>query len=539
MQPVNAPQLTPPDKLTSAQLLALAIPLLAGAYLLLTSTVTLHETVWKYDVKRLLQLALLPLVLILTSLHAELRRAFAQQIRRIPPWMAATLLVLFALGVLSASVNSASVMSLAYSLAEVFLPSLLIITALCVAACRSVAGRHFDQLAMLAIALLGLAVGMQELLGVLAAWGSGLEFHPRVALLHFSWPRFYNQLQSWTLPALAALTLVFPGKPSVRLLAFAAIGLHWYVILATGGRGTALAVVISLAAVVIVFARVRRVLLAYHLGGLLLGGILYGLVLWGNQQLVADQSSAQPGSRAEMTEPAQIPPENPRAATATGAASKSGYFTQSITGDRMLSSSGRTDLWKDSLKDVSRHPLLGIGPMNYACTGPVYRAAHPHNFALQLLGEWGVPAFLLTVAVGLFLVLKLIRTLRTATGDWSAVTTFLTASAFAAALHAGLSGVMVMPASQVCGVLMAGWLLGSIPLVANGKKSANIKLSTTTAVLLSGLLMAAALGVYASKEATVSSIRLQQTEKMDRLIPRFWQNGKVCRLYHTAAPEQS
>ncbi len=537
MQPANTPLSPPATRLSSAQLLALAIPLLAGAYLLLTSTVTLHETVWKYDVKRLLELGLLPLVLLLISLHAELRNAFAQQIRRIPRWMGAALLVLFALGVLSAVVNSPSAMSLAYSLAEVFLLSLLIISALCVAACRAVAGRHFDQLAMLAVALLGLAVGMQELLGVLAAWGSGLEFHPRVALLHFSWPRFYNQLQSWTLPALAALTLVFPGKPSVRLLAFAAIGLHWYVILATGGRGTALAVVISLAAVVILFARVRRVLLTYHLGGLLLGGILYGLVLWGNQQLVADQPSAQPASRAEMTEPAQIPLENPRAATAPGAASKSGYFMQSITGDRMLSSSGRTDLWKDSLKDARRHPLLGIGPMNYACTGPVYRAAHPHNFPLQLLGEWGVPAFLLTAVLGVFLALKLIGTLRSAAGDWTAVSIFLAAGAIAAALHAGLSGVMVMPASQVCGILLSGWLLGSIPVAANDESPAGKKPWKAIAVLLGGLVLAAALGVFAGKEAAVSSIRLQQTQKMDRLIPRFWQNGKVCRLYHEAVPE--
>ncbi len=43
-------------------LVALTIPLLIGSYLLITSTVTITLDYWSYDIKRLLQLVLLPII---------------------------------------------------------------------------------------------------------------------------------------------------------------------------------------------------------------------------------------------------------------------------------------------------------------------------------------------------------------------------------------------------------------------------------------------------------------------------------------------
>ena len=117
------------------------VALLLGAYLLLTSTLTLSETQWPYDVKRILQLGVLPLVFMAVLLNRSLRLEFRRQLWRIPIWLKVALGMLFCLGVLSSAYNSQSAMSLLYSLAEVSLLSLLILAVLCVAAYRRAAGR--------------------------------------------------------------------------------------------------------------------------------------------------------------------------------------------------------------------------------------------------------------------------------------------------------------------------------------------------------------------------------------------------------------
>ncbi len=49
----------------------------------------------------------------------------------------------------------------------------------------------------------------------------------------------------------------------------------------------------------------------------------------------------------------------------------------------------REFLWTRAVSDAATHPILGIGPMHFAYS---YNdiAAHPHNFWLQLAGEWGL-----------------------------------------------------------------------------------------------------------------------------------------------------
>jgi hypothetical protein len=74
--------------------LALGVAVLLGSYLLLTSTVTLHETMWKFDVKRVLELCLFPLIFAAVLCSPMLRRAFREQLDRIPRWVVAVLLVL-------------------------------------------------------------------------------------------------------------------------------------------------------------------------------------------------------------------------------------------------------------------------------------------------------------------------------------------------------------------------------------------------------------------------------------------------------------
>jgi len=501
-----------------------------GACLLLTSTVKINESLWPYDVKRLLELALLTLLFLVVLLNSTLRAGFGQQIKRLPAWIGAAISVFFFLGVLSSIDNARSAASASYSLADVALYGLLVLGVFSIAACRKIAGRNFDQAVILLLSLLAVAVGLQELLGVIAAWNSGVEFNPEIALLHFSYPRFYNQVQTWSIPVITALPLIFPGKPLNRILCVAALGLEWYVMLATGGRGSIASVTTAILLAILILPGIRSTLAVYSAAGLVTGVMIYGLVLMGHHHLRLAPPAVSVQSHKAVTAAGQKPAEMEKRHIIRDGGDEARRFSEPLTGSRLWTFSGRIPLWRDSLRDAVSHPLLGTGPMNYACTGPLNRSAHPHNFLLQIAGEWGIPALLILLAalargwIGLWRYLS-------AGGEANGVETllagFLATSLLAASLHACLSGVLVMPASQIAGLLVCGWLLGLLP----GPSPDRRKQMSTVVLLASGLAMGITLLAFARQELAVAELHWQQTAILDRGIPRLWQNGKVCGLY--------
>jgi len=517
-----------------ARSLAIITGILLGTYLLLTSTLRLHDALWPYDVKRFLELSLLPAVFSVVLVNGPLRSAFQQLTERMPVVLKIALFLFLCLGVVSSAYNGRSAMSVLYSLADVALLYLLVLALLCVAACRQAGGRVFDQTAAVLLALVALAVGLQELAGVFAAWSAGREFNPDIALLHYSYPRFYNQVQTWSIPVIASLPLIFPGKPLARILCLAALVLEWYVVMATGARGTLAAVVMAVSAAALLLPEIRKPLVSYTLVGLLGGLLVYGMVLFGHQNLSQHDvaGTIAPGPQAQ----AVSPPGKPGAEAAGGRTVQNvgGNFAEPLTGERIWTFSGRLMLWRDALSDAGSHPLLGIGPMNYACTGPVYRSAHPHSFPLQIAAEWGTPALLLMLTVAAYCWIRLFLQLRKPeqpSGTDHRLAGILATALLAASFHACLSGVLVMPASQVAGVLVCGWLLGLMPAPASPGKNQ----MASTALLISGLAVSAVFLTFARHELAVSATRLEQTQILDRGIPRLWQNGKVCRLYREAA----
>jgi hypothetical protein len=87
------------DQSSSARILALGFAVLLGSYLLVTSTVSLSDTFWLYDVKRFLQICLLPMIFATVLFNRTLRGGFLAQYENIPPWMRAALALLIGLGV--------------------------------------------------------------------------------------------------------------------------------------------------------------------------------------------------------------------------------------------------------------------------------------------------------------------------------------------------------------------------------------------------------------------------------------------------------
>ena len=77
-----------------------------------------------------------------------LRKSFFVQLSRLPRWVSLGMLGFLGLGVISSLYNAHSWRALAYSLADVYLLAMIFVLALVVAACRSLAGTRFYQLAI-------------------------------------------------------------------------------------------------------------------------------------------------------------------------------------------------------------------------------------------------------------------------------------------------------------------------------------------------------------------------------------------------------
>ena len=516
--------------------LALACGALPGLFLLITSTTHLVEGEFVYDVKRMLQLGLMLVLFLAAALNPGLRNAFALQLGRISTWVKALLGLIIVLGIMSSAVNATSTMHLAYSLLEVALLSMLVLAALVIAACRAVAGEVFDQVAITLLALIAIAVGIQELLGVAAALANDLEFFFRISLMHYSWPRFYNQVQAWTLPVLAALPLIWSRSRSELLrstwfqafVCLNALALYWYIILMTGGRGVALSLLASFVICLLVFPATRRPTLRWHLPGLVLGVVLFFAII-GVQDRAAhvDSTQAAPAS-TEPSKPLRANPDD----WFENDEDESKFSRQSMAGRLTFESSGRIHTWRSAMREIVDRPVLGIGPMNIACTGPDSRWAHPHNFAIQFTQEWGIPALLALIAVLSATFLHLFRVLRRRSigpMEDSTLASLLAIGLLTAAAYSFLSGVMVMPASQVAGMLVGGWLMGKIPAESIPKSAVTAR--TAVACVMLGTLACATVVSFSLVEAGQRAYRQAFIPVVAQGAPRYWQEGKLCSYF--------
>lgn len=186
-------------------------------------------------------------------------------------------------------------------------------------------------------------------------------------------------------------------------------------------------------------------------------------------------------------------------------------------------------MWSETIKDTRDNPVLGIGPMNYVCTGSK-RIGHPHNFALQLSAEWGLPVALASLVIFGFLFLRITSCIRNRVfGDdeTNAIAGLLFTGVLAAALHSCLSGVMVMPASQVAGLLLCGMLLGLYPPTADRQPVTALRWA-----YIPGLVLAVALLLLGTHELRTMEQRAKQLTAGESLWPRMWQDSKVCLLYN-------
>jgi len=470
---------------------ALAIVILLGGYLLLSSTVFLPDSLSAFDTKRLLQLVLFVIVMLFAVSWPPLRGATSGQLDRLSVYNRIILALFFALGL----VSSLRLRHPAYALADVAMVFMLLITVMITAASREIAGRLFDKWAVILLALLGLAVALQEFMGFITGWMMKSEFNYTQAFIHFSHPRFYNQLQTWSVPIIAALPVLFPHRKWIRLICVCLLGLQWFLIIAVAARGTVVSLMSAMTLIALWLPAQRKSWLKYQVAGLLTGIALYGLVVILNEVF--------------------IPP------------SQSGAFYQHSAGRSLIHTSGRSTLWRLSIDDAISQPVLGTGPGRYACDSEWVVPAHPHSFLFRILGEWGIIALLLILVFIFSVGVKLLARLKHQASENSVdppLSAILAISLIAGFIHACFSGLFIMPASQISFVLITGW---GLSLCATARPTPRDS-TRAKSVLLAGLLVSLSVLMFASREISHLTERTSYVKQGAVTVPRFWQNGKIC-----------
>ena len=100
----------------------------------------------------------------------------------------------------------------------------------------------------------------------------------------------------------------------------------------------------------------------------------------------------------------------------------------------------------------------------------------------------------------------------------------LATSLMAGAIHANLSGLLIMPASQVTMILIGGWVLG---LAGNTTKTKQ-NVFVTNSLLFFCAFLACTQFLFSISEIQYLPERTKYSTDYGHSVPRFWQDGRVC-----------
>jgi len=461
---------------------------LLGAYLLLIPSISVLPPLGPYNEKKALQIGVLVFGGgLLLGLNA-VRRHWLLLFREFPLSARWGLGAVLGLGVFSAALAPARF----YAFLELGHFVLLFVTAGIVASAVRQAPHQTGRI------LLGAVVVSVLLYAVYFAvrYGGALAFPAleigRETVGGFANVRFFNQYQTWTLPLLGGAVLALPGRWRVGqgvILLLAA--LWWALIFASNVRGTVVAVGIAAIGVWLLFRKQAYRWLKVQAAALLVGGLLYYFLF-----VVGGGGAPQVVERM---------------------------------GD--VGKSRRLQHWAKCLDMAWTHPWLGVGPMHYAW--PPYDfapAAHPHNAFMQWLAEWGFPSTALmsglTVWGGWRWMQQEKGRSETAGIRSNAVRVALVASVLAGASHAMVSGIIVMPVSQVLLVLIGGWAWGRY---RHDGERANSDVSPRAHAVLC-MVLVGSIGVVGSSLQDLTTVEERRSaflEAVDRtrLSPRYWTQG--------------
>ena len=284
--------------------------------------------------------------------------------------------------------------------------------------------------------------------------------------------RFLNQLQVMLLPILF-LPVFYSQLEKYKLYTLLLVSLHWLMLLQTEARGAILSLVTAFSWILFYLSTTKRNLaFSFFFKSVLLGTLLWFVLVLVIPYLIFYHNSLQ----------------------------------------IRMESSGRIDMWLYAMQEITEKLWLGFGPMSFAwAEGRPQANAHPHNFIVQLVYEYGVIIGLLVVG---FIVKFFYRAFETVKLKEEGLTICFLYSIAAAFVYSLFSGITVMPFAQLILTFMlaAFWASTSTPQLEGRELNTSLKCVLILLVTFASIIL---LGSF-EHEA------LQETGH-----PRFWLNGAV------------
>jgi len=464
--------------------------LLFGAYVVVAPSISLISALGSYNERRAIQIG----VLLLTAGSLLAFRAFRK------PWLSTFLelpsLARWGLGAVIGlgAVSSTLAPALFSAFLEVSHFVLLFVAAGVVASAVRAAREHVEPILFGAVALSALLYAVRFFVGYGAALSLPELEIGRESLTGFKNIRFFNQYQTWTLPLLVGVIGAVPRRwRTARATVFGLAAIWWTLIFASNVRGSVVALAIAAIGVWVLLWENSYRWLAIQAATLLVGGVLY-------YTLFTLASGATPQVVERLGDVGQ---------------------------------SRRLRHWKKCLHMVWNYPLLGGGPMHYAWPPFDFaKAAHPHNAFMQWLAEWGVPSTAimsgLTVWGGWSWIQQEKAVAEPLISTSNAVRVSLVAAVLAGTAHAMVSGLLVMPLSQMVLVLVGGWAWGRYRLQ---DQSSEVVVSVWSQVIL-GVLLVGAMTVVGTSLRDLGTIEERRSAFLDAVnrtnfSPRYWQQGYI------------
>lgn len=329
--------------------------------------------------------------------------------------------------------------------------------------------------------------------GYIGSLIQSFPFDTRILFANFANVRFLNQFQIWTLPLIVLPLLLYREKLNSRLFVFILLlGIFWWVIVfASRGRGIQLAILAASCLTLIIFRKDAWPLLKW-LGISAFSGLISYLLLF-----------------------VYIP--------------ESG---QEIILHGVMNDSARMALWSSALTMIQENPLLGVGPQHYAYYQQTI-ANHPHNSLLQIAAEWGVPVAIFVVTLFIWGAISWCRKFYDSnsgirTNEKKHLWIALFCSATAGLAYSMVSGVIVMPLSQIMFAAVIGMMLGLY------RNTAPDSIPNSKISLLMIRLALASMIIYVPVKLAPDIItRLEMpgppynSGHIGSYQPRFWQEGDI------------
>jgi O-antigen ligase len=305
--------------------------------------------------------------------------------------------------------------------------------------------------------------------------------------------RFFNHVQTIAIPLLALALVNRSLLPLLRRFAAFALTVHLAVLPALGGRATALGLALGAVAMVLLHpAGARPFLKALFMA------CVAGLLAYATLFLVLP---VWLGSAPEST--------------------------MQRTAASLYSDSSRVMLWKLAWQQALEAPWLGQGPMHYAHSVNT-KAAHPHNFFLQVAAEWGFPLMVICVAAAGTLVWRVSSRFRKESNpDALSEGCALGTMVVALLVDSALSGNLVMPIPQMWVALGLGWAW-AWTRPSSGQAGDSSMVWARPALLLCAVGLTWLTIVAATEFIRLDEhLRRVRTELADnpRDNPRFWSHG--------------